>query len=140
MQKIEWIEGESILLLTLAGFWNEAAVTSFESSTRSALARRAGERFYAVCDASKMNVQSADTQRRVQCLLDEMRSAGMAGGAMVVTSALLKMQLGRTVDRDRTRYFDNISEAVAWARAQAVAVAPLNGRGDIKEPTRPARD
>ena len=140
VQKLEWIEDGRILLLTLAGFWDEASVASFEDATRYALARRTSEHFYAVCDASEMNVQSGETQRRVHHLLDEMRSAGMIGGAMVVTSALLKMQLGRTVDQGRTRYFANIADARAWARAAAAAVTPPDSRGDNTEPARTARD
>lgn len=127
--RIEWLDDGRILLLELAGFWDGAVAEAFERDTRARLAVASGGTFHAVCDASTMTVQSADTQRRIQQLLDEMRAAGMAGGAMVVTSALLRLQAMRTVDRDRTTFFDTRAAALAWARARIMDERPPRGSG-----------
>lgn len=116
--EISWIDEGRILLLSLSGFWDEATAIGFDRAMRSALAHATGKPFQAVCDASGLAVQRPETLERIQGLLDDMRSAGMEGGAMVLTSALLRMQVGRTVDRTRTSYFDNRAEAPAWVRAK----------------------
>ena len=116
--EISWIEDGRVLLLILRGFWDDDASAAFERGVRSALASGAGEAFHAVCDATALTVQRSETQERIQRLLDEMRSAGMVAGGVVVESALLKLQVGRTVDLDRTRFFPDRSKAIAWARQQ----------------------
>ena len=113
MYEIEWLP-TGVLRIRLAGFWNNALMSTFMRDVQAAIRGNPHATFEGLCDISELLVQSPDIVLRFQELLDEVRAMGMRRGAIVVTSALLKIQANRAVDPSRTNFVTTLAEGVAW--------------------------
>lgn len=122
MYEIEWVPG-GVLRILLAGFWDNAVMSSFVRAVHGAVGRKPAPAFAGLCDISDLLVQSPDMVIRFQDLLGDVRGAGMRRGAMVVTSALLKMQAARAVDPSRTKFVATMAEGMSWIEAMRAADA-----------------
>ena len=113
MYEIEWLP-IGVLRIQLAGFWDNALMSSFALEVQAAVRRKPHASFEGLCDITDLLVQSPDIVLRFQDLLDEVRAAGMRRGAIVVTSALLKIQANRAVDASRTNFVATVADGMAW--------------------------
>lgn len=120
MYEIEWLPGGT-LHMRLTGFWNNAVLSAFARDVRRLVDRKPAPLFDGLCDISELLVQSSDIVLRFQELLDDVRAAGMRRGAIVATSALLKIQANRAVDPSRTMFVTTVAEGMSWLDAMRVA-------------------
>ena len=116
MYEIEWLP-TGILQMRLSGFWDNALMSSFAREVHLLVRRKPRSTFEGLCDISELLVQSPAIVLRFQELLDEVRAAGMCRGAIVVTSALLKIQANRAVDPSRTKFVETAAEGTEWIEA-----------------------
>jgi len=115
MFKIVFDDAKGIVRTTVEGFWTLADVDSCATEMRPYLvaARRTAKRVLVLCDARNFPVQSlqvAAAFRDMELNMGAMRDRL----AMVVSSALLKMQGQRSFDASPTAYFCSMDEAEAW--------------------------
>ncbi len=109
---IRWIYSD-VLNVRLSGFFSMTDVVALEVETQRLLVH-APSRFYGLAEISLLPVQRPEIVLRLRDLLSVLRAAGMANGAIVVTSVLVKLQARRAVDPERTGYFSRRSEALVW--------------------------
>ena len=116
MYELEWLP-DGILRMRLSGFWDNRLMSSFTSEVAMLVDRKPVPVFDGLCDISELLVQSPDIVLRFQALLDDVRAAGMRRGAVVVTSALLKLQAGRAIDPSRSIFVATMAEGRSWIDA-----------------------
>ena len=121
MFEICWVDGD-ILNVRMSGFFSLGEMKALEAETEHLLRQKPAGPFFGLAEISPLPVQRPDVVFRLRDLLSTLRTAGMANGAMVVQSMLVKLQTRRAVDTGRAAYFDNQEDAVAWLATRRDAI------------------
>jgi hypothetical protein len=114
---------KKIVHIVVAGFWQPKHFTEF------AAAINAEERYFtirnqtfkAICDARYFNVQSGDI---FQMFVGFFARSGVpiTRAALVISSALLKLQVMRVIADSKYQFFDDVDAAKAWIANPPVSV------------------
>ena len=104
-----------LIRIRLSGFWDQATVTEFETSLRQVLRSHTTDRLVLI-DARKHDVQSREVMDRFKQVTAQVRRPGTRV-AVLVGSALGKMQAQRIDPQASHRVFTSESESLAWLLA-----------------------
>jgi len=104
------------LFTSVAGFWDKAVARRLYDATADAVSGVNAQSiaFTALADMRNALVQSSDVAPVNQMLIDFLIGSAMTRCAMIVPSALVKLQLRRQIQDDRFRWFETDREALAW--------------------------
>lgn len=106
----------AFLEVRVQGFWDQDMITSFAEEFAAKLAelRAAGAAFGVLADASEFSVQGQQISEGLTRIVDADNHDNRAPSALVIGSALVKMQAARTMAADHVRIFASREEAMVW--------------------------
>ena len=116
MFKITADRSSRTIRFAILGLWDEQTMKDFGKE----LARCArefpddGRPFYAIADLLDCPTQTQHTATEIQSIMDGGKGRGMEHVALVVRSALTKMQFARLSRSDLFAFFSTMEEAEAW--------------------------
>jgi hypothetical protein len=116
---------KDLVHVELEGFWAESDFSKFMDELHGALTKmhcKPGAHIL-LCDLTKLNVMSQDI---VSYVMSELNSEGPQDAkwiAIVVGTALLKLQIQRILLRPNAKIFDDVGSAHEWLMVSS-------GRGD----------
>jgi hypothetical protein len=116
------VEVEKNLIRTaLEGFMSESDFADFMRDEHAAQKqlRCAPGRHVLLCDLAKLNVVSQDMVAQVAWELNSEGPRDAAWIAIVISSALLKLQFQRILTRTNAMIFDNATSAEEWLMAES---------------------
>jgi hypothetical protein len=107
---------KSLIKTQLEGFWSQSDFERFMADEQAALAQlRCGPgKHILLCDLTKLNVVSQEMGALIGKELNSEGPRDAAWIAIVITSALLKMQIQRLLTRPNAIIFDNETDAMTW--------------------------
>ena len=115
MYAIRYDRAETLLLLTLTGMWTLDVAARFQAEmiVAAAAATKAAGRLRILSDCRDFPVQSREV---TDAIADGPPSdpSRPSHTAVVVGSALGRMQANRTISNDRVRIFTDLNDARAW--------------------------
>jgi hypothetical protein len=112
---------KDLVHVELEGFWAESDFSKFMDDLHSAVTKlrcKPGEHLL-LCDLTRLNVMSQDI---VSYVMSELNSEGPRDArwiAIVVGSALLKLQMQRMLLRANAQIFDDVGSAHEWLMASS---------------------
>lgn len=107
-----------LIIIELEGFWTESDFEKFIVDQHEALSKlecRIGKHRL-LCDLSKLNVVAQDVAARISTDLNSQGPRDAEWIAIVVSSALLKLQMQRLLMRSNAKIFDDVASAKEWLR------------------------
>ena len=116
MYRIESDFAHRRLVMLLEGFWDPDLITRFAAdlSTEASKIRSRCPDFSSLCDASQLQVQSANVIEGFNAIVDLGPKMTTGRSAIVVGSALLKLQAERVFKGTRARVFTDRHAAEDW--------------------------
>jgi len=87
--EIRWVDGD-ILNVHMSGFFSLAEMSALKAETDRLVHQKPPGPFFGLAEISLMSVQRPDVLLRLRDLLSKLRLSGMANGAMVIRSMLVK--------------------------------------------------
>jgi hypothetical protein len=121
MYKITVDIENNLVELELEGFWTESEFETFIAEQHTALNKlhcRVG-RHLLLCDLTSLNVVAQDVAARVTTDLNSQGPRDAEWIAIVISSALLKLQMQRLLTRSNAQIFDDVAKAREWLLASA---------------------
>lgn len=108
-----------LLRLTISGFWDDDTTAAFvrDLMAASVKAQRQGP-FRVLSDAREFAVQSPEVVQRFRRLAE---GGSAERTAILVDSALARLQAQRSMANDRVRIFGAVEDALAWLELPASA-------------------
>jgi hypothetical protein len=116
MYKIKLDIETDLVELQLEGFWTESEFEQFTAEQHSALKKLkclVGKHIL-LCDLTKLNVVAQDVGDRIGADLNSQGLRDAEWLAIVISSALLKLQMQRLLTRSNAQIFDDITSAREW--------------------------
>ena len=130
MYRLEFDPERDLITATLSGFWASETVAAYAADL-TALLRRAGapdRRIRLLGCSAAMPVQSAETSAAFGKFSAELNVVCTGPIAIIVGSALNRIQASRVLAHERVRVFLDESEALDWLmsfRPSAIALENL---------------
>ena len=111
------VESENnLIIVALEGFWSESDFERFiadQHAAHSQLKCPIGKHLL-LCDLTKLNVSTSNVAERSAVDLNSEGPRDAQRVAIVISSALLKLQMLRLLTRANAKIFDDISSAREW--------------------------
>lgn len=125
MFRIWYDDARDIVCVSVKGFWTEDMVPSLAAGLHDAVAqaRRISNRFGGLVESFEFPVQSSDVSMLLASVMSGIMSAVPGHAAVVVGSALNKLQAERTLVHPRLRVFSNLADAYTWLEASPLESA-----------------
>jgi hypothetical protein len=116
MYKIELDLANDLVELELEGFWTESEFEKFIAEQHAALNKLQCQigRHLLLCDLTKFSVVAQDVAARVTKDLNSQGPRDAEWLAIVIGSALLRLQMQRLLTRSNAQIFDDITSAREW--------------------------
>lgn len=107
------------LVVTGSGFWDSELMTRYEGELKEKLQMAPPSGFGFLVDLSETPVQDQKIVERHAATTSWLEEAGCRASAMIIDSALLRMQVKRAAaGRIPLEHFATHDEAFAWLRTQ----------------------
>lgn len=118
MYDVTFDEAERTLKVVVEGFWTDSVQREFARDYGLAIRRCRQSRrpFTLLVDAQRFAVQPKSIVAGMAAVHDAEAAVERAPTAIVVGSAILKLQAERTITGDNVRVFLEMPVAVAWLR------------------------
>jgi hypothetical protein len=102
--------------IVVSGFWTSETAPSFLAAVQSHFDKleRLGKPYRLLTDASDFTVQNVEVATLIENFWKLAIGPGLERQALVITSALARMQAARILEGTPVRIFDNIKDAEAW--------------------------
>ena len=107
----------SLLRVKLCGFWDLPVMNEYEREYRTAFTQLNKLRprpTYCLFDGSEYPVQSQSINRRHVALIEWLGPRQADRSALIVPNALVRLQVARSVNDERTQTFTSESKAMKW--------------------------
>jgi hypothetical protein len=116
MYKITLNIENDLVELELEGFWTESDFQKFIAEQHTALNKLRCQigKHLLLCDLTKLNVVAQDVAARVATELNSQGPRDAEWLAIVISSALLKLQMQRLLTRSNAQIFDDVTAARQW--------------------------
>jgi hypothetical protein len=117
---IEFDDGKRLLRATLSGFWDAPTMQRFAhdiASARDAILKRYS-RYDTLFHASGLTVQTPEIAEGFRRMQDAGRGINPGRVAVVLESALARLQAKRAVVDSRVAVFESEDSALAWLAGQ----------------------
>jgi hypothetical protein len=111
------------ITISLRGFWNDAIYAEFNAALAPHVIyhEQRGERYAMLSDLSALDVQDTGVAERFRVMIENVPVIEPVV-ALVIPSALLRLQVARLITQERRRIFTNRPEAEAWLDGDEVAI------------------
>ena len=118
MYRIEYDADAAILNVVLVGFWTAEKTQRFAGEVAAELGalRRQGLRFGVLADAREFAVQARDVIDGLMRVINASDQKDRAPTAIIVGTALGKMQAERTLTAPHVHIVSDRDDAVAWLK------------------------
>jgi hypothetical protein len=105
-----------LLTIKLGGFWDDKSVQLFRAELRSTIQQITSGNldFQTLCDCRGFVVQSQTVMNEIAQTMANGVETKLGRTAIVVDSALSKMQISRLVANPKIKLFENFDLASAW--------------------------
>jgi hypothetical protein len=105
-----------LLTIKLGGFWDDKSVQLFRAELRSTIRQITSGNldFQTLCDCRGFVVQSQTVMNEIAQTMANGVETKLGRTAIVVDSALSKMQISRLVANPKIKLFENFDLASAW--------------------------
>jgi hypothetical protein len=116
MYKITLDVENDLVELELEGFWTESEFEIFIAEQHAALKKLRCQigKHLLLCDLTKLNVVAQDVAAQVTTDLNSQGPRDAEWLAIVISSALLKLQMQRLLTRSNAQIFDDVEAAREW--------------------------
>ena len=121
MYNIEVDVDRNLIITDLEGFWTSDDFQNFIADERAALSklRCAVGKHILLCNLSKLNVVAQDVVSHIVAELNSQGPRDAAWIAIVIHSALLRMQIQRLITRSNIEIFDETAKAEEWLLSES---------------------
>jgi hypothetical protein len=105
-----------LIAIELEGFWTESDFEQFMVDEHAALNRLQCQigKHILLCDLTKLNVVAQDVGTRIATDLNSQGPRDAEWIAIIIKSALLKLQMQRLLTRSNAHIFEDVKSAREW--------------------------